>query len=161
MNKIKEQDIINKKIKRKKIVVITTAIFVVVVVLAGGLYLKNSIQKKKLLYCQEYVAGDQNIKGNVDTDRFTDISKQFAIGANAYGYAVFKNPDEALKELKKDFSSGIDLIQTEFDLKPLSQDNYDLYNTYGAEVTDGTNEAQAEAAFVSEFMDIYENSFSK
>lgn len=57
--------------------------------------------------------------------------------------------------------AGIALIQKEYDLEALSQDNYDLYGTYGWQVTGGTSEEQDQAAFVSEFMDIYENSFSK
>lgn len=161
MDKINGEGIFNEKMKRKKIIIITTAVIVAVIVLVGGLFLKDSIQKNKLLYCQEYVAGEQNMQGNVDTNRFKDKSDQFSIGANAYGYAVFKNPDGALEELRKKFSSGINLIQTEFNLKPLSQHNYEFYGTYGSQVTDGTSEEQSEAAFVSEFMDIYENSFSK
>ena len=161
MVQIDGHDILNRKMKRKNVIIITTAVVVALVILFGGLFLKNSVYRHKLLYCQEYVAGEHNMKGNVDTKRFTDISNQFSIGANAYGYAVFKNPEGALEELQKEYSLGIKLIQTQFHLKPLSQDDYELYGTYGSQVTDGTSEEQSEAAFVSEFMDIYENSFTK
>ena len=147
----------NKNFRRAdRIIVVVLIIGMISFIIAGVL-----IERKKLLYCQEYVVGAPNIQGDVDTEYFTKISDHFAIGANAYGYAVFKNPDAAFEELKKNYSLGIDLIQNEFNLDPLSKDNYDAYGTYGWQVTSGTNEEQKQADFVSGFMDIYENSFKK
>lgn len=78
-----------------------------------------------------------------------------------YGYAVFKNPRKAFSKLKKDYKKGIELIQKENNLKPLSQLNYMEYGQYGWQVTTGTKEEQEQARFVTAFMDIYENSFKK
>lgn len=112
-----------------------------------------------MIYSQEYIPGTGNVKGNVDTAYFSDLSENFSIGANANGYAVFKNPEEAFKELKKDYPLGIKLIRKEFNLGPLSQSNYTIYGIYGWQVITGTDEEKEQAAFVSGFMDIYENSF--
>ncbi len=114
-----------------------------------------------LKYSQIYINGDGNIKGNVDVNKFGKINIDFDIGANKYGYAVFKNPNKALKRLKKDYSKGIKLIQKEFNLLPLNNFTYKDYKTYGWQVTTGTDEERQQARFVSSFMDIYENSFSR
>lgn len=110
-----------------------------------------------LQYSQEYIAGTGNIQGGVDTKSFADISSHFEIGANRYGYAVFKNPDAAYARLTKDYKAGINLIQREFKLPPLSQVNYEVYKNLGWQVTSGTEEEQKQANFVTDFMDIYEN----
>ena len=51
------------------------------------------------------------------------------------------------------------LIKSEFDLPDLNQRNYDVYGEYGWQVNGGTDEEREQADFVSDFMDIYENSF--
>ena len=112
------------------------------------------------LYCvQEYVPGTGNIKGEVDVEEFERLGSEFEIGANAYGYAVFKRPKQAFQKLKKDYSAGIALIQKEYDLPALSEENYDVYGTYGWQVTTGTEKEQVQADFVSSFVDIYENCY--
>lgn len=148
----------HKLLKKKNIIVFCTIIIIVLVIIGVMSERKNSI-KPELLYCQEYVVGTGNIKGDVDIDSFIDISDKFAIGANSYGYAVFKDPEAAFIELKKIYALGIEVIKKEFGLRNLSQKNYKLYGTYGWQVTSGTDEEIAQASFVSRFIDIYENSF--
>lgn len=142
---------------KNKVLIIISFLFCVII---GGILIKEMISPN-LKYSQEYVIGKGNIKGNVDIEIFKSKSEDFDIGANKYGYAVFKNPTKAFKRLKKDYSRGIELIQKEFNLKDLSQSNYKLYGVYGWQVNTGTEEEQNEARFVTSFMDIYENSFSK
>mgnify|MGYP005817558919 CR=1 FL=1 len=114
-----------------------------------------------LAYSQEYVVGQGNIKGEVDTQKYLDISEDFAIGANQYGYAVFKSPDKAFEKMTELYADGIELIQTEFDLEKLTEKNYGSYKTYGWQVATGTQEQREQARFVTGFLDIYGNSFSK
>ncbi len=111
-----------------------------------------------LQYSQEYLPGSSNIKGNVDTAYFADKSPDFEIGANRYGYAVFKNPAAAYARLVEDFKTGIDLIQEEFELEPLTPDKYLAYMNLGWQVTTGTEDERDQAMFVTFCMDIYENS---
>ncbi len=108
---------------------------------------------------KEYVPGQGNIKGNVDVSKFTEADPRFEIGATFSGEAVFKDPYEAYSALVEKYSEGISLIQTEFDLQPLTRSNYDMYKQYGSQVTTGTAEQQKQAMFVSGFLDIYENSY--
>lgn len=109
---------------------------------------------------QEYVAGQGNIKGNIQIEEYTSISEDFSIGASKDGYAVFKDPDKAFDKLLELYSDGINLIQTEFDLESLSEDNYSDYKVYGLQITSGTTEERQQAIFVAKFLDIYENSFN-
>lgn len=113
-----------------------------------------------LACCRLYVVGADGIQGEVDVDKFIEKHIDFDIGANKYGKAVFKDPAKALKRLKKDYSQGIALVQKEFVLPPLCIFTYRLYMTYGWQTSGGTAEEQEQAAFVSQFFDIYENSFN-
>lgn len=114
-------------------------------------------------YVQEYVVGQGNIKGSISVDEYTSISEDFAIGADKDGYAVFKDPEKALAKLLELYSDGIKLIQTEFDLEPLSYDTCDAYKEYGWQITafgtQGTAEEREQVVFVEKFIDIYENSY--
>ena len=110
-------------------------------------------------YTQEYHAGQGSIKGNVDTDDFLRRDKRFEIGADKDGNAVFKDPANAYKALLENYVEGLDLIQSEMKLEPVSQNNYQDYETFGWQVTSGTEAAREQAQFVSRFFDIYENSF--
>lgn len=108
---------------------------------------------------QEYKAGTGNIQGNVDVEKYVKIDQRFEIGADKDGMAVFKDPHKAYQALTEKYSDGIKLIQKEFDLEDLSENSYEAYKTYGWQVETGTEEEKNQANFVSEFFDIYENSF--
>ena len=110
-------------------------------------------------YEQEYVAGQGNIKGNVNAEYYYARDTRFAIGATKDGYAVFKSPEDAYDALLENYSAGLKLIQSEYNLSEVSPNNYQWYKTYGWQVIAGTEEAQEQAHFVSSFFDIYENSF--
>lgn len=114
---------------------------------------------QELQYSQEYVIGQSNIVGEVKIEIFEEKGDAYKIGANKYGYAVFKNPDKAFQALKRDYSEAIKLIQKEFNLLPLTKATYHVYKTYGRQVTTGTQEERQAARFVAQFMDIFENSF--
>lgn len=130
--------------------------------LASGCATSKKAEDRKnsqLKYSKEYVTGKDNIKGDVDVEKFEDVSEDFEIGANELGYAVFKNPDKAMSTLKEKYLAAINLIKEEFNLKELSNDTITEYKNYGDQLTKGTKEEKKQAAFVSEFLDIYENSF--
>jgi hypothetical protein len=142
---------------RKNIITIST---IAIILILGGVFLYRSLfTNHDLQYSQEYIAGSGNIKGNVDTQSFLDKGKEFAIGANRYGYAVFKDPGAAFHKLNDEYHWGIALIREEFNLSPLSKTNYEWYKIYGWQVTTGTEEEKEQARFITSFFDIYENSF--
>jgi len=108
-------------------------------------------------WVREYVPGTEGIRGNVDPEKYENISGDFAIGADQYGRAVFKDPHKALRTLGQLYSEEIKAIRKEFGLLPLSRATAGLYKTYGWQMTGDSRDT----AFVSGFLDIYENSFTK
>ena len=110
---------------------------------------------------QEYVPGAEGILGSVDKESLESLSPDFAIGADRYGRAVFKDPYKAFNAFKALYAEGIALIRQENDLPPITRTKYSAYKKLGWQATTGTAEAQTQAAFVSKFLDIYENSFTK
>ena len=149
--------------KHKSLIFITSVLFIIAFLILGRVLLVKCgyVLDNNLRYSQIYISEYGNIKGNVDVNRFGKINIDFDIGANKYGSAVFKNPNKAFSRLKKNYSKGIKLIQKEFNLLPLNNFTYKKYKTYGWQVTTGTAEEKDQARFVSSFLDIYENSFSK
>ena len=108
-------------------------------------------------YVQEYVAGREH--GNVKVQDFLDHGEEFAIGADENGKAVFKDPQKAFEALVRDYSDGINLIRDEYKLGPITPRNFYDYMTYGWQVNTGTEESKKQAAFVTQGLDIYENSY--
>ncbi len=140
-------------------------VLIIVVLLVGlGVYFYNTNSSKKdeaiINPCtQEYLSGQGNIKGDVDIEKYKSISEKFDIGADENGYAVFKDPYAAFDEFEVLYSKGIEAIEKEFNLKPMTKDRFQVYKTYGWQITKGTYEEQEQARFVTRFLDIYENSF--
>lgn len=141
-----------KKVDVKKIVIVVIIVAACLVAFfARKVYTRN-------YYTQEYTAGTNGIKGNVNVSKFTDISEDFAIGANSNGYAVFKNPSKAFKTFEKMFADDIQSLKDEFGLKDFNKKTYHDYMTYGWQSNVGTDEEKQNKKFISSFLDIYENS---
>ena len=102
---------------------------------------------------QDYIPGQGNVRGHVDAAAFEAISMDFAIGADWHGVAVFKNPRKAFNTFRELYADAIREIQEAHDLPPISENRYADYLTLGWQTGSG------ETAFVSKFLDIYENSF--
>lgn len=132
----------------KKLAVAAAVLAAAWFLISGPLFIKNP-------WVQEYLPGQGNIQGQVDTARYESISPDFTIGATEEGMAVFKNPRRAFRTLKRLYAKDIFYIARKTPLPPLTQLTYDLYGTYGWQ-TEGATEG---CMFVSSFMDIYENSF--
>jgi len=153
----------NDKRKKYKIVLSLISIILCILIYFVGkdILIKNGyIINPELRYVKRYELGKDDLKGEVNYDYFESKSIDFEIGANKYGYAVFKNPDKALERLKKDYNKGLKAIQKEFSLLPINNFNFREYGIYGWQLTKGTEEEKSQAKFVSNFFDIYENSFN-
>jgi len=112
-------------------------------------------------WVKEYIVGAEGIVGQVDKEKYESVSEDFAIGADKYGRAVFKEPRKAFDTMKRLYGDALALIASQEDLAPISQSNYNMYKKYGWQVTGVSEEEKKRAAFVSSFLDIYENSFTK
>ena len=114
-------------------------------------------------WVQEYIPGQGNIRGAVDTAKYLAVSQDFAIGASADGYAVFKDPYKALRALSREFGSTLRKLRVQNLLPPLGYGNYRRYLTASARANPWavTEEEIRELAFIRGFFDIYENSFQE
>lgn len=65
---------------------------------------------------REYTPGQGNAKGNVPAEEYAAISRDFAVGADREGHAVFKDPEKALSTLCELYPEGIALIRQTYDL---------------------------------------------
>lgn len=143
---------------KKKLIIIYIVLIVIIITL---IYKQNNILVIKNTCVEKYVIGNKNIKGNVDIAKFESISKDFKICANKDGYAVFENPNKAFRTLKNKYKSGIKIINKQYHIGYLNTSNYNKYKIYGSQVVYETSDRQViEALFISEFLDIYENSFN-
>ena len=116
-------------------------------------------EKKSLMYSQEYVV-TQGQKETIDAKYFEEHGEAFKIGANANGQPVFVDPQVALEALKNDYKTGVNLIKEEFKLAELSDKSYREYLRKGKKVSGGSENAKRQAAFVVEFLEVYDNSFA-
>ena len=108
-----------------------------------------------------YAPGDGISRGNVDAASFEMIDPAFEIGRGADGVAVFKDPNAAWSVFCKKYKDAIERIGKAWDLGILNAATMEMYKTCGWQ-TEGADEMEAaENAFVTRFLDIYENSFRK
>ena len=121
-------------------------------------FLTNPVETVTNPWVQEYLPDAET---GVDKEEYESISPDFAIGADQYGRPVFKDPHRAFDTFTELYAEGIALIRQAYSLPPISGKNYDVYKIYGWQVTTGSEEVRDQAAFVSRFLDIYENSFAE
>ena len=145
-----------KKVKKWIIIIIAFIIVFSSIAYIGFKVVLYPIDK---IYVMAYDTTNDKIKGNVNIESFLERSEYFDIGANSYGYAVFKEPNTAFAVFVELYSDGIELVQKEFNLGPLTETNYDGYKQC-AFLMAGDSEAEKQARFIPEFLDIYENSFT-
>ncbi len=112
-------------------------------------------------WVQEYVPGQGNVQGNVDTAKYLAVSEDLAIGASAEGRAVFKDPYKALRTLSREYGAALGKLRLQNLLPPLGYGNYRRYlaASIGANPWAVTEEERRDLAFIRGFFDLYENSF--
>lgn len=99
-------------------------------------------------------------KNDVINDHFEMKVKEFETCINNNEQIIFVSVNDSFTKLTKDYAEVIKIIEKEFDLKPLTKENYIDYKTYGWQMTSGSTSEKEQGVFISEFLDIYENSFS-
>lgn len=143
----------------KKILFVISSFFIITILVFLVLNSLDNVYDKDKKWVKEYVVGDEGILGNVDISDLGNNSA-YDIGADKDGYAVFKNPDKAFKQMQKDYALGLEAIKREYNLFSISDVNWKEYGTYGWQLTETTDtETIRQAIMITKFMDIYENSF--
>ena len=130
---------------------------IIVCIAVAVCFLTDPVTSIRNPWVQEYIPGAEGIRGSVDKEKYESISDDFAIGADQYGRAVFKDPHKAFDTFLILYADEIKIIQKEYDLLPISHATFEPYKTYGWQ----TSSDSSRVSFVSAFLDLYENSFTK
>ncbi len=84
----------------------------------------------------------------------------YKIGANQYGKPIFIDKDKAFQQALIDYANGFEAIQVEYKLSKIRKSNWKLYGVYGWQLTKADEKAQKEGLAITQFFDVYENSFA-
>lgn len=105
------------------------------------------------------VVGEYDIS-KLGGDFVKSSNEAYAIGANKDGMPIFKDTDKAFNQALIDYTDGFTAIQKEFDVKPISKKNWEGYKNYGWQLsTNNDEEVRKQGIEITQFLDIYENSF--
>lgn len=143
---INHAQIIIKKSNRKLLIVISSCILFAIglfgifdyIYFSPGIYYEGDVSKWE--------------------DSFPNHSA-YELGLNSGGMPVFKDPNKALKQAKVDYSDAIKEISKKFKLLPLTKYTYKQYGMYGWQVASDNEMINEQGRKLSQFLDIYENSF--
>lgn len=90
---------------------------------------------------------------------FNQSNDAYLIGANKDGMPIFKDTNKAFEQALIDYADGFTAIQQQFDLEPVSSENWKNYKTYGWQLTTANETIKKQGNEITQFFDIYENSF--
>lgn len=104
------------------------------------------------------VVGEYDIS-KLGGDFLKSGNEAYAIGANKNGMPIFKDTNKAFNQALIDYADGFIAIQKEYNLKPISNKNWEEYKTYGWQLSTDNEYIRKQGIQISQFFDIYENSF--
>lgn len=104
------------------------------------------------------VVGEYDIS-KLGGDFLKSGNEAYAIGANKNGMPIFKDTNKAFNQALIDYADGFAAIQEEYNLKPISNKNWEEYKTYGWQLSTDNEYIRKQGSQISQFFDIYENSF--
>lgn len=90
---------------------------------------------------------------------FFPVHSAYRLELNDADMPVFADPNKALNQAKVDYSDAIEFMKGEYHLLPLSKYYYKAYGTYGWQLETNDEILQGQGNSLSNFVDIYENSF--
>lgn len=83
----------------------------------------------------------------------------YAVGTNSIGKPAFVDPEAALAQFQEDQKNSFAWLAAENDLPPISYNSFHLYKQYGWQTTAEDPALADGCQLISQFMDIYENSY--
>ena len=105
----------------------------------------------------DQVVGEYDITKLSNT--FDQTNEAYSIGVNQEGMPIFKDTNKALEQALIDYAGGFTAIQKQFNLAPVNDENWENYKTYGWQLTIDDENIKKQGSEISQFFDIYENSF--
>lgn len=101
--------------------------------------------------------------GEYDTSKlsndFNQNNEAYSIGANKDGMPIFKDTNKAFEQALIDYEDGFIAIQEEFNLDPVNSENWESYKIFGWQLTTDVESIRKQGSEITQFFDIYENSF--
>ncbi|WP_221766324.1 hypothetical protein [Lysinibacillus telephonicus] len=101
--------------------------------------------------------------GEYDTSKlsndFNQNNEAYSIGANKDGMPIFKDTNKAFEQALIDYENGFIAIQEEFNLDPVNSENWESYKIFGWQLTTDVESIRKQGSEITQFFDIYENSF--
>lgn len=101
----------------------------------------------------------EKVVGEYNGDIYFGESSSYELGVNKENIVIFKDIDKAFNEILKE-EVAFKEIEKQFDLKPISKDNWQGYKTYGWQLVTEDEDLKDSASRITRFFDIYENSFT-
>ena len=103
------------------------------------------------------------VVGEYDTTKlsnaFNQTNEAYSIGANQDGMPIFKDTNKALEQALIDYADGFTAIQKQLNLDLVNDENWGSYMKYGWQLTTDNENIKKQGSEISQFFDIYENSF--
>ena len=99
------------------------------------------------------------LAGRMPTSSVTPGQDPYATTIGLHGKEVFVDPSAALSQALIDYADGFAAIRREFKLFPINRFNFRKYKNYGWQLTTGSEEERQQGWQITQFLDIYENSF--
>ncbi len=101
-------------------------------------------------------------EGNTLGGEFLKSGKSaYDIGVSQYGRPIFKDADAAFEQALEDYADGFEYIADSFGLPSITKYNYGLYKTYGWQAASENEDIYSQCRAITQFFDIYENSFDR
>ena len=143
-----EKSVTNKIQSKIRPVLMTILILAILLSIPQIIFMINTTPKYRSV---------QDYKGTMNTSFFLAKGADYAIGATENGTPVFKDPRKAVLAAIRDCPEGIEYLKNQ---GIMNQPLYMVHHTLPGPIGNGPSEEEKQAVFISQFLDIYENSFN-
>ena len=142
----KERNRCSKSSKRKQIVIVCICILLISAIKTAA---------DKIFYApSEWKEGDVS-----EWSRLFPDHSAYEMALNEDNQPVFKNPAEALAKARSDYSDAAAVLRKEYRFLPMSKYNCYKYGKFGWQIVSEDERISAQGQKLTQFIDIYENSF--
>lgn len=134
----------------KKFLIITFSLVAITIIVFK--IIDNNYFKYKAPQQGDVSKWQMNLKNN----------KAYELALDNVGTPIFKNPNKAFKQLKKDYKEALKTIKKQYNISfSLNKYNYERYKNIGWQTLTNNNENCDECQKVTEILNFFDNSIRK
>lgn len=149
-----------KRIRKKRIITTIIVVIIIIIPLTLLMYVSYPKYSGKHKWIREYNIGEAGIQGEFNK-KILGSNSSYEVGADKYGIVVFKKPETAFKQMKKDYYIGLQALKKHYHLLSINKLNFSKYKNLSCQIPEfGNKEAKEQYYYICVFLDVYENSFS-